>query len=63
MAREKITDWTGKIIGFKEQIGNRLWLYDFYGRKLGYYDRSTDKTYEWTGKLVSNGNTLMMLLR
>ena len=63
MAREKITDWTGKIIGFKEQSGNRLWLYDFYGRKLGYYDRSTDKTYEWIGKLVSNGNTLMMLLR
>ena len=59
MAREKLKDWTGKIIGFKEQLGSRLWLYVFYGRKLGYYDSTTNKTYEWTGgqsiKLFENG--------
>ena len=34
MARERIQDWTGKIIGFKEQIGTKRWLYDFYGNKV-----------------------------
>ncbi len=63
MAREKIQDWTGKIIGFKEQIGTKRWLYDFYGNKLGYYDSSTNKTYEWTGRFVGNGDIVMTLLK
>ena len=42
MAREKIQDYTGKIIGFTEIIGTKRWLYDFYGKKVGYYDRSTN---------------------
>lgn len=63
MAKERIKDWTGKILGSTEQIGSRLWLYDFSGRKLGYYDSSTGKTHDWTGRLVGQGNILMTLLR
>ena len=62
MAREKIQDWTGKILGFKEQIGSKLWLYDWTGRKIGYYDSSTGKTYDWTGRIVGQGNILMSML-
>lgn len=63
MAREKIQDYTGKIIGFTEIIGTKRWLYDFYGKKVGYYDSATNKTYEWTGRFVGNGDILMTLLR
>lgn len=63
MAREKIQDYTGKIIGFTEVSGNKKWLYDFHGRKIGYYDSSLNKTCEWTGKIVGNGDILMTLLR
>lgn len=44
--KRTITDWRGKILGSTEQSGNRLWLYDFYGAKLGYYDSSANKTYD-----------------
>ncbi|MBR6549451.1 MAG: hypothetical protein IKT68_07925 [Clostridia bacterium] len=63
MAREPIKDWTGKIIGFTEWSGNKKWLSDFYGRKLGYYDRSADKTCEFGGRMVGKGDILMTLLR
>lgn len=63
MAKEWIKDWTGKLLGYTEQSGTRLWLYDWYGRKLGYYDSSTGKTHDWQGRIVAQGNTLMMLLR
>ncbi len=58
-----ITDWRGKILGSTEQSGNRLWLYDFYGAKLGYYDSSANKTYDWRGGFVGQGNILIILLR
>ncbi len=63
MAREKLKDWTGRIIGETEWVGNRQWLYDWTGRKIGYYDRSTNKTYDWTGRMVGQGNTLLTMLR
>ena len=63
MAREPIKDWTGKIIGFTEWSGNKKWLSDFYGRRLGYYDRSTNKTYEFSGRMVGQGDIVMTLLR
>ncbi len=63
MAREKIQDWTGKIIGFVEWSGNKKWISDFYGRRLGYYDRSTNKTYEFSGRMVGRGDIVMTLLR
>ena len=63
MAKEKITDWTGKIIGWVEWSGNKKWLFDFYHRKLGYYDKSLDKTFDWHGLQVGKGDILMTLLR
>lgn len=46
MAREKIQDNTGKIIGWFEDVGTKIWITDFYGRKLGYYDKQANETRE-----------------
>lgn len=63
MARDKITDWTGKIIGWIEWSGNKKWLSDFYGRRLGYYDKSLNKTFDFYGRQVGNGDIVMTLLK
>ncbi len=63
MAREKITDWTGKIIGWVEWSGNKKWISDFYGRRLGYYDKSLNKTFDFYNRQVGNGDIVMTLLR
>ena len=63
MAREEIKDWTGRKLGDTEQRGNKLWLHDWQGKKIAYYDQSTGKTYDWQGKMLSQGNTLMMHLK
>ena len=63
MAQEILKDAYGRIIGRLEQQGNRLYLYDFYHRKVGYYDSALNKTFEWNGKFVGHGNILMMLLK
>ena len=63
MAKEKITDWTGKIIGWVEWSGNKKWLSDFYGRRLGYYDKSLNITCDFYGRRVGTGDIVMTLLR
>ena len=64
MAKEKITDWTGKIIGFVEtdSCGNKV-LRDFYGRILGKYNKQMNVTQEFSGRVVGKGDILMTLLR
>ena len=63
MAREKIKDWQGRVLGETEQIGTKLWLFDFYGRRLGYYDSANNTTYDWHGRRIGTGNIVMTLLR
>ncbi len=63
MAREKIQDYTGKIIGWIEWSGNKKWISDFYGRRLGYYDKSLNKTFDFYGRQVGMGDIVTTLLR
>lgn len=63
MAREKIQDHTGKILGWIEWSGNKKWLSDFYGKRLGYYDKSLNKTFDFYGRQVGMGDIVMTLLR
>lgn len=63
MAKEKIQDWTGKIIGWVEWVGDKKWLFDFYGRKLGYYNKSLNITCDFYGRQVGKGDVVMTLLR
>lgn len=41
MAREQIKDWTGKILGYTEERGNKILLHNFQGQMVAYYDKST----------------------
>ncbi len=63
MEREAIKDWQGKILGWSEWSGSKKWLMDFYGKKLGYYDKSLNKTFDFYGRQVGTGDILMILLR
>lgn len=63
MAREAVKDWQGKILGWIEWSGNKKWLSDFSGRRLGYYDQSANKTYDWQNRLIGSGDLVMTLLR
>ncbi|MBR2860857.1 MAG: hypothetical protein IKB86_03375 [Clostridia bacterium] len=63
MAKEVIKDYTGKIIGAIEWSGNKKWLSDFYGRRLGYYDKSLDKTFDFYGRMIGYGDIVLTLLR
>lgn len=62
--KQKLQDWTGKIIGFIEtdtRTGNKV-IRDFYGRIKGKYDKKLDVTRDFYGRQVAKGEQLMMLL-
>lgn len=62
--KEKIKDWTGKIIGFVEtdtNTGNKV-LRDFYGRIKGKYNKRLNITQDFYGRQVAKGDQLTMLL-
>lgn len=62
--KEKIRDWTGKIIGFVETdsvTGNKV-IRDFYGRIVGKYDKRADVTRDFYGNKVARGDQLLMML-
>lgn len=63
MAKEYIKDWTGRILGYTELRGNRLWLHDWQGKMIAYYDKSINKTCDWQGKMLFQGNALMNMLK
>lgn len=62
--KEKIRDWTGKILGFVETdsvTGNKV-IRDFYGRIVGKYDKRADVTRDFYGNKVARGDQLLMML-
>ena len=62
--RDKIKDWTGKIIGFIETdsvTGNKT-VRDFHGRILGRYIKKINQTQDFYGRLVAKGDQSSMLL-
>lgn len=63
MEREKIKDWTGKIIGFIDTYpdGNKL-LRNFYGKIIGRYDKRMNVTRDFYGRLIARGDHLTLLL-
>ena len=63
MAREAIKDWHGEILGWIEWLGNKKWLSDFYGKRLGYYDKSLNKTIDFHGCQIGTGDVVMTLLK
>lgn len=62
--KEKIKDWTGKIIGFVETdtvTGNKV-VRDFYGRIKGRYIKRLNVTQDFYGRQVAKGDQSTMLL-
>lgn len=62
--KEKIKDWTGKIIGFVETdsvTGNKV-VRDFYGRIKGKYIKRLNVTQDFYGRQVAKGDQSTMLL-
>lgn len=59
---ERITDNAGRTIGRLVEQGNLTILLDNSGRRIGYYDESTDTTCDAQGRLFARGDQLMRLL-
>lgn len=62
--RDKIKDWTGKIIGIIETdtvSGNKV-IKDWHGRILGRYIKKINQTQDFYGRLVAKGDQSAMLL-
>ena len=57
-----IKDFYGKILGRLDDQGDRIVAEDFYGKILGTYNKSDDKTRDFYGRVISNGNTLTGLI-
>ena len=62
MSEEVIRNFAGQILGRLEDQGNKIAARDFYGKNLGSYSKSDDKTRDFYGRIVSNGNTLTALI-
>ena len=62
MATEYVKDFYGHIMGSREDQGNRVVAKDFYGRILGYYDRNENRTRDFYGRIVSEGDTTSALI-
>lgn len=59
---ERITDSRGRLIGRLVEQGNLTILLNAEGRRVGYYDESTDTTCDAQGRLFARGDQLMRLL-
>ena len=62
MAKELIKDFYGKILGRLDDQGDRIVAEDFYGKILGTYNKRDDRTRDFYGRVISNGNTLTGLI-
>lgn len=58
MAREAVREFSGRIIGWVEtdSLGNQI-VRAFSGLIIAKYDKTLDVTREFSGKIISKGNT------
>lgn len=62
--KERIKDWTGKVIGFIETdtvTGNKI-ARDFYGRIQGRYNKRLNITQDFYGRTVYKGDQVAMMI-
>lgn len=62
MASQILKDKSGRVIGRIDEEGGKYVLKDRSGKRLGYYNPKTDKTFDKSGKSVGKGNLLDALL-
>ena len=56
MPKTPIKDFYGRVQGFLDDQGNQIVATDFYGRRLGHYDKARNKTFDFYGRLVCEGD-------
>jgi YD repeat-containing protein len=60
--RRYLKDAGGRTIGWRENYGDRTRGYDASGRIVGQYDETGDRTYDYAGRLVGQGDHLSSLI-
>lgn len=63
MKKDTIRDFYGKVLGYIEtdEKGNKI-VKDFYGRKLGTYDKAKDVTRDFYGRILNRGDLTASLI-
>lgn len=56
MAKTPIKDFYGRVMGWIDDQGNQIVATDFFGKRLGHYDKARNKTFDFYGRLVCDGN-------
>lgn len=59
---ETIKEFSGRVVGYIDDRGDRLVATDFGGRILGYYVKSRDVTTDFGGRILAYGNILSALV-
>jgi len=57
-----IQKFNGQIIGWTEEYPDKIIIANFAGKILGIYDKRSDTTREFGGRIIAKGNHLSMLL-
>ena len=60
--KEPIRAFSGAIICYTEDKGDRIVATDFAGRVLGYYVKSRNATTDFSGRTLAYGNILAALI-
>ncbi len=60
--REPIKDFYGRVLGWLEDQGDRIIATDFYGRRVGVYDKARDFTSDFYGVRVCSGDGTVGLI-
>ena len=60
--REPIKDFYGRVLGWLEDQGDRIIATDFYGQRVGVYDKVRDFTSDFFGVRVCDGDGTVGLI-
>lgn len=60
--REPIKDFYGRVLGWLEDHGDRIIATDFYGQRVGVYDKARDFTSDFYGVRVCDGDGTVGLI-
>ncbi len=62
MNRIELRDRAGRLLGWRETLGDRVEGRDMTGRLRGWYDRRHNQTRDPAGRLIGTGDLLNTLI-
>ncbi|POF61454.1 hypothetical protein [Novacetimonas maltaceti] len=62
MATELVRDSSNRVIGYIDDLGDRVFAKGQNGIVLGNYDKILDRTLDASSNIVGNGNLLSVLI-